>query len=132
MQRPEIISALTPIIGAFEKYSIPYFIGGSVASSIYGMARSTQDIDIVADFKQHHILLLKKELDELYYIDEDMIGEAVRNNASFNLIHLETAIKIDVFILKDMEFDLNALNRKLKDSLDDDKNAAFSLLPRKI
>ncbi len=132
MQKTEMISALTPITDAFEKYSIQYYIGGSVASSMYGLARSTQDIDIVAVVKPHHIPLLEKELNEIYYIDEDMVKEAVRNTASFNLIHLETAIKIDVFILKDMEFDLNALNRKLKDSLDDDKNAAFSLLPRKI
>jgi len=33
-----------------------------------------------------------------------MIKEAIQNRASFNLIHLETAIKIDVFILKDIPY----------------------------
>jgi len=120
MKNTDILSALQPVVNALEKFSIPYYIGGSIASSIYGMARATMDIDIVADVKLHHISLLKHELETSYYIDEDMIKEAIQNISSFNLIHLETAIKIDVFILKDIPYHQNALERKIKDTFEDD------------
>jgi len=125
MQNFEILSALQPVANALVKFSIPYYIGGSIASSIYGMARATMDIDIVADVKLHHISLLKQELEKSYYIDEGMIKEAIQNSSSFNLIHLETVIKIDVFILKDIPYQQNALARKIKDTLEDDIKTEF-------
>jgi len=120
MKNPEILCALQPVVNAFEKLSIPYYIGGSIASSIHGMARATMDIDIVADVKFHHISLLKQELEKSYYIDEEMIKEAIQNSSSFNLIHLETVIKIDVFIFKDVPYHQSALERKIKDTFEDD------------
>ncbi len=88
MKIPDILLAVQPVIQAFEKLSIPYYIGGSIASSVYGMARATLDVDIVADLKINHIAPLKQFLEHQYYIDEDMIAEASRTNSSFNLIHL--------------------------------------------
>lgn len=120
MKNPEMLSALQPVVNALEKFSIPYYVSGSIASSIYGMPRATMDIDIVADVKLHHISLLRHELEKSYYIDEDMIKEAIQNSSSFNLIHLETVIKIDVFIFKDIPYHQNALERKIKDTLEDD------------
>ena len=126
MKNLEILSALQPVVNALEKFSIPYYISGSIASSVYGMARATVDIDIVADVKLHHALLLRQELEKSYYIDEDMINKAIQNSSSFNLIHLETVIKIDVFILEDIPYQQNAIKRKIKDTLeDDDKKSDF-------
>jgi len=120
MKTPDILVALKPVINIFEKLSIPYYIGGSIASSIYGMARATMDVDIVADIDIHHIPALKQHLENDYYIDEDMIKEAILNKSSFNLIHLETVLKIDVFIYKDDPYQRNAIQRKLKDTLEED------------
>ena len=50
MKKPDILIALDPVIKAFIKIGIPYCIGGSVASSAYGIARATLDVDLVADF----------------------------------------------------------------------------------
>ena len=121
MKKLEILSALRPVVNVLEKNSIPYYIGGSIASSLHGLARATMDVDIVADVKLHHISLLRQELEKSYYIDEDMIKEAIHNSSSFNLIHLASAIKIDVFIFKDNSYQRNVLERKIKDTLDDDK-----------
>ena len=101
MKIPDIFLALQPVLKAFENLSIPYYIGGSVASSIYGMARATMDVDIVADLRISHINRLKQILEIEYYIDNEMIADAIRSASSFNLIHLETMIKIDVFLHKD-------------------------------
>ncbi len=120
MKTPDILIALKRVIHIFEKLSIPYYIGGSIASSIFGMARATMDVDIVADIDSHHIPLLKKYLENDYYIDEAMIKEAIRKKSSFNLIHLETVLKIDVFIYKDEPYQRNVFQRKLKDTLEED------------
>ena len=125
MKIPDILLAVQPVIQAFEKLSIPYYIGGSIASSVYGMARATLDVDIVADLKINHIALFKQFLEHQYYIDEDMIAEAIRTNSSFNLIHLETMIKIDVFMHKDQPYPLEALQRIRKDTLEETANIEF-------
>ena len=128
MKKSELLSALIPVVYAFEKHAIPYYISGSIASSVYGTARTTMDVDIVADVKTHHILLLKKELEELYYFDEEMITEAIQNSSCFNLIHFETSIKIDVFIFKREPYHQRVLDRKVKDTLDDDEKTEVYLL----
>lgn len=120
MKTPDILAALTPVSKAFEELSIPYYIGGSVASSIYGMARATMDIDIVADVKKYHVPRLKEILDEQYYIDEDMILGAIQAASSFNLIHFDTAFKIDVFIYRDEPHQRKAIERKVKDKFDEE------------
>ena len=125
MKPPDIFIALKPVINIFEKLSIPYYIGGSIASSIYGIARATMDVDIVADIDIHHIPALKQHLENDYYIEEGMIKEAIRNKSSFNLIHLETVLKIDVFIYKDDPYQRNAIQRKLKDTIEEDNSDAI-------
>ena len=52
---PEPISVTVLVTHVFEKLKIPYLIGGSMASTIYGMVRTTQDVDIIADMQLQHI-----------------------------------------------------------------------------
>jgi hypothetical protein len=125
MKTPNIAAALKPVVKAFEQLSIPYYIGGSVASSIYGMARATMDIDIIADIKEHHVPKLMAILGEKYYVDEDMIRNAIQTSSSCNLIHYDTAFKIDIFIFKDDPYQHNAIERKTKDKLDEKPDSEY-------
>lgn len=127
MKKPDIIAALEIVIGCFEKVGIAYYIGGSVASSAYGIARATMDVDLVADIKIGQVNRLVKALETDYYIDGEMIREAIRRSTSFNLIHLETMIKIDVFIVEDQPYDSEALARRRPDTLDEDNSRTFYL-----
>ena len=124
MKDPDILQAIQPVIIAFDELSILYYIGGSIASSVYGIARATMDIDLVADIKMENISRLKEMLEEKYYIDENMIEDAITHSSSFNLIHLESMIKIDVFIHKQLSYQKESLKRKRKDTLDESKNAS--------
>ena len=121
MKTPDIVTALNPVVKAFEKLRITYYIGGSLASSVYGIARSTLDIDLVANLKLAHVEPLVRILESEYYIDERMITDAIHRRSSFNLIHLETMIKVDVFILKDTAYHQKAFERKRKDTLDEEE-----------
>ena len=84
----------------FERLDIPYFIGGSLASSLYGIPRATHDVDMVAEMKEKHITPLVQALASEFYIDGEMIREAIQHRSSFNIIHLSSIFKVDVFILK--------------------------------
>ena len=104
-------SGLVPVIDVFEKLGVRYYIGGSVASSAHGIARSTQDIDIIADLHLQHARLLTDALTQSFYVDFAMVQEAIRRRTSFNLVHFESMTKIDIFVLKDRLFDLQVFER---------------------
>lgn len=123
MYSNEIIEALSPVTHAFTKLAIPYYIGGSIASSMYGIARATMDIDLIAIITIPQVSSLKSILGKDYYIDEDMIKDAILRTSSFNLIHLRTMIKIDVFIHKKQAYQEESLRRRRSDTLEDSDNA---------
>jgi len=106
-----ILAAITPIVEALEQLGVNYHIGGSVASSVHGIVRATIDADLVAELRQEHVRPLVKRLEADYYIDEDAVKDAVRRRSSFNAIHLETMLKVDVFIPKARLFDQEELRR---------------------
>lgn len=108
---PDIFAAITPVIDALESLNVPYHIGGSVASSLYGLPRLTIDADIVAKLEQKHVRSFVRMLEDDYYIDADMIHDAINHRSSFNLIHNDTILKIDIFIPKLRPFDQEELQR---------------------
>ncbi|MBD3321880.1 MAG: hypothetical protein GF350_12360 [Chitinivibrionales bacterium] len=120
MKQPDLLIAINPLIDAFNQHGIEYYISGSVAGSAYGIARATLDVDIVATIEKRHVPLLLSELSSQYYITAESINEAITRQSSFNMIHLETMIKIDIFILKESEFAISAFQRKVTDELDED------------
>jgi hypothetical protein len=95
-----------------ERLHIPYAVGGSLASSLHGVMRSTLDVDIVADMNFEHIPLLVAELSKEFYADEGMMRDAVERRSSFNLIHYDTAFKVDIFIPRPRAFDQMQLERR--------------------
>jgi hypothetical protein len=99
MNTPDILAATTPVVEAFEQLGVPYHVGGSVASSLHGIPRLTIDVDLVADLRLGQVRSLVKRLEAAYYIDEDMILDAIRHRSSFAVIHLGRGLKVDVFIV---------------------------------
>ncbi len=95
-----------------ERIGIPYAVGGSFASSLHGVMRSTLDVDIVADMKLEHIQPLVAALAKEFYADDEMMKDAIEHHSSFNLIHYETAFKVDIFIRKPRSFDQMQLERR--------------------
>lgn len=121
MSTPDILDAIKPVVASFEKLGILYYIGGSVASSVYGLARSTLDVDMVSNLTSQQVHKLVEMLEPFYYIDEEMILKAIKKRSSFNLIHLGTMFKVDVFILKDGLYHIETLKRRRKDTLDEEQ-----------
>lgn len=126
MKSPDLIDAIQPVIKAFERLNVDYYIGGSIASSAYGVARATMDVDMVSELKEEHAHPLTEMLKSDYFIDEEMILDAVKRKSSFNIIHLETMFKIDVFLKKGDRYGRESFSRKRKETLDEEiKDAGF-------
>jgi hypothetical protein len=125
--RDDLRAALDPVADALEALGVRYRVGGSVASSALGVGRSTLDIDLVADLRPVHIEALVERLAGDYYIDAEMIRDAIARRSSFNLIHLASMMKVDIFILKPREFDQQAFARSIEKQVGDDPPRRFPL-----
>jgi hypothetical protein len=119
----DALAALLPLVGVFNRLGISYYVGGSVASSLYGAARSSLDVDLVADLADQHVSTLVESLRGNYYIDAQMIHEAIQERSCFNLIHLPTSYKVDVFIPKNRPYDREAMRRRRSDRLTDSESS---------
>jgi len=111
MSQPELLSALSPVLDALRELGVRHYVGGSVASSAHGVARSSIDADLVAELRPEHVAGLIAALGDAYYVPEDRVRDAAARRASFNLIHLATMFKIDVFVARDRPFDKRAMAR---------------------
>jgi len=89
--------ALALVLRALTELGIRYFIGGSVASALRGIPRTTIDVDIVAEILEAQIAGLVRLLNSAFYLDEDDVRLAIRAGRSFNIIHLTSAYKFDIF-----------------------------------
>lgn len=116
---PDIIAAVTPIIEAFEQLGVPYYIGGSVASSVYGIPRTTLDADLIAELRLDQAHSFVQLLQDRYYIDEDAVKDAIRHRFSFNAIHFATTLKIDIYLPKTRPFDREVRLRVQQKVLDE-------------
>jgi hypothetical protein len=103
-----------------EKLGVSYFIGGSLASTLYGMVRTTQDSDIIADLSMEHTPLLVEALQSEFYMDDEMIADAIIHCSSFNIIHRESLFKVDVFVPKPRNFLRMQFTRARKEILSED------------
>ncbi len=97
-QETELLAAIGRIVTALEALQVEYFIGGSVASSLFGEPRLTIDADLIAKLVARHAEPLVQKLAGEFYAEASAILSAIQNQSSFNLIHLETMAKVDVFV----------------------------------
>jgi len=119
----DIVAALEPVVDALTALGVRYQVGGSVASSALGVPRSTLDVDVVCELREEHVADFVARLVDAYYVDADMIRDAIGRRASFNVIHLATMLKVDVFVRKGRPFDRKSFERGVRRPLDDSPGA---------
>ncbi len=116
-----------------SQLNIKYYVGGSVASSVYGFPRLTQDIDLIAKLHLFHIDKLVEAFQDEFYIDADMIREAIENQRSFNIVHYRSMMKIDIFILKKTDFASVEMERRRKEIIEEpDKTTIYFSSPEDL
>jgi hypothetical protein len=106
---------------------IKYLIGGSLASSMYGVPRATQDVDVVAEILEKQLPKLHGLLADEFYFDIDMAREAILNFSSFNIIDRELLYKIDIFIQSPDDLASMEMDRRRLYTIDDSGKQSFYL-----
>ena len=108
MREIEVLERLADVL---DTLGIPYAIGGSIASSMYGTVRFTRDADIAMlpfpSAADKFYAMLKDE----FYVNEQAMQQALGCCGTFNIIHFETAFKIDIFLLGPSDFEQQLLVR---------------------
>jgi hypothetical protein len=97
---------------ALDVVGTPYFLGGSLASSLQGEPRATNDIDFVVDLPLGKVDDLAAALGEDFAVDRDSIRDAIRLRACANVFYLPLVTKIDLFILNTGPFDASEFKRR--------------------
>ncbi len=118
-------TVLRQVVRALEAQGIVYVVVGSFASSMRGLYRATNDVDIVAGIKPEHIESLIASLQEDFYLDEQAVRRAVMQRRSFNAIHFDSVFKVDVFIPLVDEFSQQQLKRRQLEKISPDMTEAI-------
>jgi hypothetical protein len=104
---------LSRLVAILEAAGIPYMVAGSFASAFHGVARSTQDLDVVIDPAAAMLDAFLASIDpEVYYVDPDTARDALRRRSQFNVIDMTTGWKADLIIRKARPFSLAELARR--------------------
>ncbi len=107
----EVIEATHAATSAFERANVRYYLCGSMASSLRGLARATLDVDFVAEVQPNQIDKLVQELEDEFDVDPEMVRDAVEHRRSFNVLHSKYLVKVDVFVSKERPYDGEAFRK---------------------
>lgn len=105
MSQSKVLTAILPVVETLERLGIDYYIGGAIASLAHGIYRTTADVDIIAEIQLDQVSAFVQSLQQSYYVDADMVKDAIRHRSEFNVIHLDTMFKVDIFLPKRRPFD---------------------------
>jgi hypothetical protein len=101
------ISALLDLL------NIPYYIGGSVASSFQGEVRFTEDIDLVINIQSNQVQSILNAFSKDFYISDTALNDAISGRtSSFNVIDFETVEKADMFVMRNDAFAISKMERR--------------------
>ena len=92
---PDPLAVALSFAALLERLGVRYLIGGSFASSVHGEPRSTNHLDVVADFRLEHVPRFVEMIGADYYVSADAMRDAVQSGGTFNVIHVHGGIKVD-------------------------------------
>ena len=113
-ESPDAIGVALRVGAAIEAAGGRYFVGGSVASSLQGEPRATNDIDVVLDLPIGRIADLVATLGEDFEVDVAMLREAILHAGSCNIFFLPTVMKVDLFARGTSPFDESEFARRAR------------------
>jgi hypothetical protein len=111
-EEPDAIDIAVLVATAVEKVGGGYFVGGSLASSMQGEPRATNDIDIVLELPLGRIREFVEALGSDFEVDVDSLRSALLNGASCNVFFLPVLTKVDLFGVGPTPYDEIEFSRK--------------------
>lgn len=120
------------VLRVLDQLGVEAWIGGSLASSIFGIPRATQDADIIANLSPEMARPLVERLGSEFYADEERIAFGIDRRSSFNVIHLPTMFKIDIFLVGRDAWSESVIQRRRSVEVDDQGTRVLVTSPEDI
>jgi hypothetical protein len=109
---PEPLQVLLAVVAILDEVGVPYAVGGSISSSVFGEPRASADVDLLVSLSAQDVASLAAGFQPAFYVDEESVMDAVRRHASFNVIHLATMLKADLFVSGPDLLDVEQMRRR--------------------
>lgn len=84
-----------------REVGVAFMLTGSFALAYYATPRMTRDIDLVVALDGIDPVRLARAFERDFYVDADAVHDAIASRRMFNLMHLESGIKVDLIVRKD-------------------------------
>lgn len=97
----------------FERLDVNYFVTGSMATIAFGIARYTNDIDVVADVPVEKVDQFCESFPAPeFYCSANAVRDAIARRRQFNILHPTSGLKVDVMIPGKTEFNESRMFRR--------------------
>jgi hypothetical protein len=109
------ISLARVIATLLASLNIPYYIGGSLASSLWGEPRYSEDLDLIIAVAPDQSQKLIQIFDRQFYVSADAVEDALGGRCpSFNVISVDSSEKVDLFISRADGFSASKMARRIR------------------
>ncbi len=102
-----------------DSAGIGYMLTGCMAMNYYTQPRLTRYIDIVVELRAADAERLVRLFTPDYYVSREAVDSSIAQQSLFNVIHLESVIKVDCIVRKQSEYRLTEFNRRQRIKLED-------------
>lgn len=111
-----LLDVLKDVVDRFNREGIEYFLVGSLAAMYYGRPRFTQDVDLVVRLKAKQVVKFEHlfSIEEYYCPPGEVLRDEVIRKGSFNLIHQDSGIKVDIVLDKETPFYISEFSRRVE------------------
>lgn len=92
-----VVRALVSLSRIFREHQVRWAVVGSMASSVHGVVRTTQDLDIVVSIPTTRLVALTEALSPEFAVDLELVRENFAKGRSANIFYKGDFFKIDLF-----------------------------------
>jgi hypothetical protein len=111
----DLTSFLALIVDALNRAGVPHMLAGSLASSVHGIPRATNDIDFVIDPTPSALDSFLRSLHELdLHVDDNVARTEFARRGQFNIIDPQATWKADLIYRKDRAFSRAEFARRVR------------------
>ncbi|WKZ41737.1 MAG: hypothetical protein QY328_06765 [Anaerolineales bacterium] len=114
------------VVKALDEIGAPYMIVGAFGGSVFGIIRSTNDIDMLVDLQEKDCYAISEKFPlPRYYADPEMMKNSIEMGIMFNLIDTEEGARADLVPLKREPGYQLAFNRRVKETFQTPSGEVF-------
>jgi len=110
---PNELEVLQDVTGRLDSAGIAYMLTGSMAMNYYAEPRMTRDIDLVVALRPGDAVRLRELFGHDYYLPDADLDRALASAGMFNIVHLESIVKVDFIVRKNEPYRQAEFSRRV-------------------